>query len=193
MDNGAFIKRKRIEKGYTQLQLAEKASMDERSVRRIENSEINGGKKSLKKILDVLDISSSDKQKILNCHVTPIDDDPAIIYEKMIEENKENPLFINNQVFSPENIVYMRNLLQHVGVTCDISSYGRFKTASVKNDYELSSIQLDLNLRVLHLGNKSIFHIINFYVNVNRALLSETVIKDALIKALEICTKVKIH
>jgi len=125
--------------------------------------------------------------QVLNCSIKDlIEEDPAVIYyEKIAKENKNQPLYIQNQVFSPENTMYLRNLFLQVGVLCNISSYGWYKTASVKNEYELSSIQVDLNLRVMEFENTSILEVINFYVSVNQVLCDEAVIKDAFIKALE--------
>ncbi|MFK9095223.1 helix-turn-helix domain-containing protein [Bacillus salipaludis] len=123
----------------------------------------------------------------LDCSIKDlIEDDIATInFEKVAEKNKNNRLFIRQQVFSPENVQYLRNLFLQVGVPCNISSYGRYKTASVKNEYELSSIKVDFNLRVLDLKECTILQIVDFYVSVNQLLLNEAVIKDTLIKAFE--------
>ncbi|ALC91574.1 hypothetical protein AM500_18620 [Bacillus sp. FJAT-18017] len=147
------------------------------TIRKIVNNPYhNTNLKSLSILAEVLDCSIKDL----------IEDDPEkIYYERTAEKYKENPLFHHNQVFSPENLNYLRNLLLQVGVSCKVSSYGRYKTASVKNEYELSSIQLDFNLRLLNINNRSILQVANFYVSVNQVLLNEAIIKDAFIKALE--------
>ncbi|WP_249860386.1 hypothetical protein [Paenibacillus konkukensis] len=77
-------------------------------------------------------------------------------------------------------------MLLQVGAACHISSYSRYRTAYVKSEYYLSSIQIDLNLRVVEAQGKPTLEVINFYVCVNQRLQSEAVIKDAIIKVLEI-------
>ena len=125
--------------------------------------------------------------QILGCSIKDlIEDDPAIInYEKVAEECKDDPLYSLNQVFSPKNTEYLRKLLLQVGVACNISSYSWYRTVSIKNDYELSSIQVDFNIRVSEVENTSVLQVVDFYICVNQALLNEAVIKGAFIEVLE--------
>lgn len=120
--------------------------------------------------------------QVFDCSIKDlIEDNPSTInYEKAVEE------FDRNHLFSPENIEYLKKILLQVGILCKISSYGNYKTATIKSEYELSSIQVDINIRVVKVINKTYMHVINFYSQVNQSLLNETLIKDALIKALEI-------
>jgi hypothetical protein len=102
--------------------------------------------------------------QVFDCSIKDlIEDDPTIIeYEEIAEENKDSPLYRQQQVFSPENTGYLRNLLLQVGVPCTISSYGEYRTASIKNEYDLSSIKVDLNIRVFELENTSFLEVIRF-------------------------------
>jgi len=126
--------------------------------------------------------------QVFNCSIKDlIEDDPAIVnYEKATEKYKDKTLYSHRQVFSPENIDYLRKLLLQVGVSCNLSAYGMYKTVSIKTEYELSSIHVDFNLRVSEVEEKSILEIVDFYVSVNQALLNESVIKNAFIQAFEI-------
>lgn len=78
MNIGAHLKEKRKESGFTQEKLAELAEVDERTIRRIENNEMSVGMKTLKKIYDVLGITTSDRKlfssmlKYDNNHLNPI-------------------------------------------------------------------------------------------------------------------------
>ncbi|AEN89209.1 hypothetical protein BMWSH_2327 [Priestia megaterium WSH-002] len=122
-----------------------------------------------------------------NCSIKDIiDDDVTTIYfDQIAEENKNDPFFINHQVFSPENVHYLRKLFLEVGVPCNIKPYGLYKKAIVKAQEELSSIFVDFNLLLKNEGTPTLF-VRDFFVVVNKVILNETIIKDAFIKAFEI-------
>lgn len=130
-----------------------------------------------------------------NCSIKDIieDDVTTIYFDQIAEENKNNSFFINHQVFSPENVNYLRKLFLEVGVPCNIKPYGLYKKANVKVQEELSSIFVDFNLLLKNEDTPTLF-IRDFFVAVNKVILNEAVIKDAFIKAFEIyARKLKIH
>ena len=77
---GTKIKSLRIEKGFTQIELSEKAGLTERTIQRIENHEVEPSKHSLKKIGEVLDCNLNElklndmtkKQRLLNIFLISI-------------------------------------------------------------------------------------------------------------------------
>ncbi|WP_216830591.1 helix-turn-helix domain-containing protein [Alkalihalobacterium elongatum] len=131
--------------------------------------------------------SASELAQVFNCSIKDlIEDDIALVYfDKVYEEQKDNPLFINQQIFSPKNSKYLKGLLAEVGVSCNISPYSNYRTTMVKNSEEKSSIIVDFNLRVTRTDITSLY-IVDFFVIVNRILVNEAAIKDAFIKAFEI-------
>lgn len=131
--------------------------------------------------------SAKELAQVFNCSIKDlIEDDIAIVhFEKVFEEQKDNPLFINQQIFSPINIKYLKGLLGEVGVTCSISPYSNYRTAMVKNAEEKSSIIVDFNLRITR-TNIITLYIVDFFVLVNKILVNEETIKNAFIKAFEI-------
>ncbi len=124
----------------------------------------------------------------LECSIKDlIEDDIAILnYERIAETCKNDTMFIRDQVFSPANVNHLNNLFLQVGVSCKIEPYNWYKTVSIKNTYNLSSIQVDINIRAIENNGISTLKVVDFYVNVNQKILKESVIKDVIIKALEI-------
>lgn len=59
----------------------------------------------------------------LDCRIKDLieDDIETINFEKVAKKKKDSPLFIRQQVFSPKNVQYLRNLLLQVGVSCNVS------------------------------------------------------------------------
>jgi|GEM_PF-6442551 len=131
--------------------------------------------------------SAYELAQVLNCSIKDlIEDDIALVnFDKVFEEQKDNYLFINNQIFSPENIEYLKGLLREVGVTCSISPYSNYRTAMVKNAEEKSSIIVDFNLRILR-TNITTLYVVDFFVLVSKILVNEAAIKSAFIKAFEV-------
>lgn len=123
----------------------------------------------------------------LECNLKDlIEDDIATIrFEDIAEEYKDHPLFLRQQVFSPENVHFLRNLLLQVGVPCKVSPYGSYRTASIKNEYESGPIRIDFNIRVSGGEKDTTIEVVDFYVCVNHLLLNEAVIKEAFIKSFE--------
>lgn len=123
----------------------------------------------------------------LECSIKDIieDDIATISFSQIAEENKNTPLFINHQIFSPDNVEYLKRLFLEVGVSCKISPYGLYKKAIVKNQEEINSIIVDFNLLVTEENTSTLF-IRDFFVLVNKVLLNEKSIKDAFIKAFEL-------
>ena len=66
MDLGEKIKRSRADKGMTQVELAKKASLTERTIQRIENHEVEPSLYSLRKISQVLEVDfNKEKAQIM--------------------------------------------------------------------------------------------------------------------------------
>ncbi|WP_078576602.1 helix-turn-helix domain-containing protein [Salipaludibacillus agaradhaerens] len=131
--------------------------------------------------------SAFELSQVLNCSIKDlIEDDIALVhFDKVYERQKDDPLFINQQIFNPKNMKYLKGLLSEVGVSCSISPYSYYKTVMVKNAQEKSPIIVDFNLRVTRTECTTL-RIVDFFVQVNKFLVNEVVIKDAFIKTFEI-------
>lgn len=89
MTTGENIKRIRMEKGYTQKQLAEKCEMYESQIRKYELNKANPKIETLEKIANALDCKVSDIREFdgsIRVKITP----ESIEYDRLIRKHKAN-------------------------------------------------------------------------------------------------------
>ncbi|CAN7533745.1 hypothetical protein [Rossellomorea sp. LjRoot5] len=132
----------------------------------------------------------------MDCHIKDLieEDMPTLFFEEVSITYNQNPLFINEQIFSPTNINLLKDLFSELGIVCDITPYSLYRNVMIKNKDEKSSIIFDINMSI---NQRAELHVRDFYISVNQRILDETIIKKALIFALETyakklkCTQIK--
>ncbi|MFB4159270.1 helix-turn-helix domain-containing protein [Geomicrobium sp. JSM 1781026] len=130
---------------------------------------------------------ASDLAQALDCSIKDlIEDDVSFVeFDDIYERNKSNPLFLRHQIFSPDNVKYLELLFEQVGVDCKVKPYNKYRSVTIQNKHEINAINIYFNFRVIG-REKVILDVIDFIVIVNMKLVNESIIKDALIKSIEV-------
>ncbi|MGD6846304.1 helix-turn-helix transcriptional regulator [Rossellomorea aquimaris] len=124
----------------------------------------------------------------LDCHIKDLieEDMATLLFEDVSKKHHQDPLFINEQIFSPTNSKLLKDLFLELGIACDISPYSLYQKVMIKNKDEKSSIIIDLNMSI---NQRAELHVRDFYISVNQRILDERKIKEAVIFALETYAK----
>src|SRR5699024_8579376 len=162
---------------YSLNKLAEDTGISKNTIRPIKNNTMpNPTLNTLRLIADAL-----------NCNLSDLvsDDSWIPLYNELLEDRKDVPLFNNKQYFSIENIDVIKKSLFSIGIVAEIQpTFTSLTSLAIKSKDDVGIAFVDIYLRI-NKSDKVYLEVIDFYVYVNLNVTSEDTIKELLVSMIE--------
>lgn len=162
---------------YSLNKLAEDTGISKNTIRPIKNNTMpNPTLNTLRLIADAL-----------NCNLSDLvsDDSWIPLYNELLEDRKDVPLFNDKQYFSIENIDVIKKSLFSIGIVAEIQpTFPSLTSLAIKSKDDVGIAFVDIYLRI-NKSDKVYLEVIDFYVYVNLNVTSEDTIKELLVSMIE--------